>query len=213
VSATVVLMAGLPATGKTTTARRLHAAAGGVLIRSCDVYQALGISLPAWVARTAGFTVGVQAYDRVRDRAYEEMARRLDAGLAAGADPVVVDAVHGEPEKRQTVYEVCGRHRAAPVVVLCLCDDLAEIERRLAARRGREGEPEHEASDLAVYRDIQRRWRDPRDDALPGGRGPACLTYDTLRNRLSALRAPAEAFLAVARAALVPTPPATTTIR
>jgi predicted kinase len=195
-------MAGLPATGKTTTARRLHAAAGGVLIRSCDVYQALGISLPAWVARTSGFTVGVEAYDRVRDRAYEEMARLLDASLAASADLVVVDAVHGEPEKRQKVYEVCQRHRATPVVVLCLCEDPVEIERRFAARRGREAEPEHEASDLAVYRDIQRRWRDPRDDALQDGRAPAILTYDAPRDRLSVIGDPGEAFLAIARAAL-----------
>ncbi len=201
-SATVVLMAGLPASGKTTTAGRLHAAAGGVLIRSCDVYQALGISLPAWVARTAGFTVGVEAYDRVRDRAYEEMARLLDRSLAAGADPVIVDAVHGEPEKRQKVYEVCWRHRATTVVVLCLCEDQAEVERRFAVRRGREAEPEHEASDLAVYRDIQRRWRDPRDDARPDGRGPAILTYDTIRDCLSVIGDPGEAFLAVARAAL-----------
>jgi len=49
-------MCGLPASGKTTTAERLHAHAGGVLIRSCDVYQELGISLPDWVRRTEGFT-------------------------------------------------------------------------------------------------------------------------------------------------------------
>jgi hypothetical protein len=132
------------------------------------------------------------------------MARLLDASLAAGADPVIVDAVHGEPEKRQTVYAVCRRHRARPVVLLCLCEDQAEIERRFAARRGREGEPEHEASDLAVYRDIQRRWRDPRDDPRPDGRGPACLTYDTLCNRLRVIGDPGAAFLAVVRAAFVP---------
>src|SRR5262245_25892830 len=64
--ATVVLMAGLPASGKTTTAARLHAMVGGELIRSCDVYQALGIDLPEWVRRTRGFTVNVTAYDRAR---------------------------------------------------------------------------------------------------------------------------------------------------
>ena len=38
----VVMMCGLPASGKTTTAERLHGYAGGVLIRSCDVYKELG---------------------------------------------------------------------------------------------------------------------------------------------------------------------------
>ena len=84
--ASVVMMCGLPASGKTTTAGRLHAYAGGVLIRSCDVYADLGIRLPDWVVRTRGFTVNVHEYDQVRDRAYEEIARRLERNLA-GAGP------------------------------------------------------------------------------------------------------------------------------
>ena len=85
--ASVVMMCGLPASGKTTTAGRLHAYAGGVLIRSCDVYADLGIRLPDWVVRTRGFTVNVHEYDQVRDRAYEEIARRLERNLA-GAGPM-----------------------------------------------------------------------------------------------------------------------------
>jgi predicted kinase len=54
-------MCGLPASGKTTTAERSHRRLGGALIRNCDVYQALGISLPDWVRRTRGFTVNVEA--------------------------------------------------------------------------------------------------------------------------------------------------------
>ena len=44
----VIMMCGLPASGKTTTAVRLHAQRDGVLIRSCDIYQELGIVLPEW---------------------------------------------------------------------------------------------------------------------------------------------------------------------
>ncbi len=57
---------------------------GGMLIRSCDVYADLGISLPAWVERTAGFTRDVSAYDAARDAAYAEMGRRLTQALEAG---------------------------------------------------------------------------------------------------------------------------------
>ena len=74
---TVIVMCGLPVSGKTSTAARLHAVAGGTLIRSCDVYQSLGIVLPEWVRRTRGFTMEVAAYDAVRDDAYREMDRRL----------------------------------------------------------------------------------------------------------------------------------------
>jgi predicted kinase len=161
---TVVLMCGLPASGKTTTAGRLHARLGGTLIRSCDVYQRLGIDLPDWVAKTRGFTENVGAYERVRDQAYAEMARLLDGSLTAGAAPVVVDAVHGERAKRAVVFDLCRRHAAAPVLVWCRCDELAETERRLAARRGREVEPEREASDVSVYRHIVSLWDDPLEE-------------------------------------------------
>lgn len=63
------MMGGLPASGKITTAGRLAAQTAGLLIRSCDVYQALGISLSHWVRRTRGFTEDVETYDRVRDYA------------------------------------------------------------------------------------------------------------------------------------------------
>lgn len=181
--ATVVLMSGLPASGKTTTAGQLHAVLGGTLIRSCDVYQRLGIRLPEWVAETRGFTERVEAYERVRDHAYEEMARLLEDSLATGASLVIVDAVHGESPKRQAVYEICRVHGATPVIVLCECDDWRETVRRFAARRGHEREPEHEASDLAVYRDIRRRWQHPAADTWPNGRAPTILRVDTLRDR------------------------------
>ncbi len=159
-------MCGLPVSGKTTTAGRLHAVLGGTLIRSCDVYQRLGICLPDWVARTRGFTEAVGAYEQVRDHAYEEMARLLEESLAAGETLAILDAVHCERAKRAIVFDLCHRYAAAPVLVWCRCDDLAEMERRLAARRGREAEPAHEASDVSVYRHIVSLWDDPLEDNL-----------------------------------------------
>jgi predicted kinase len=178
-AATVVLMCGLPASGKTTTAERLHARLGGVLIRSCDVYQTLGISLPDWVRRTRGFTTDIEAYDRVRDEAYAEMGRRLDAALVGRASLVIVDAVHGEWAKRAAVYAICLARGATPVLVECRCDDPVEVARRFRERNGREHEPPNEASDLSVFRDIARRWTDPVGDRLPDGRSPTVICYDT----------------------------------
>lgn len=183
--ARVVMMSGLPASGKTTTAMRLHACTGGVLIRSCDIYQELGISLPEWVRWTRGFTVNVAEYDRLRDQAYREMARRLEAGLASGAHLVILDAVHGEAPKRQAVYEICRAHVATPIIVLCRCDDPGEVARRFAARGGRELDPKREASDISVYYDIKRRWQDPEADRITYGMPIAIVTYDTCTGLVS----------------------------
>ena len=172
-------MCGLPASGKTTTAGRLHAALGGLLIRSCDVYRDLGISLPDWVRRTSGFTERVEEYACLRDAAYREMERRLEDGLVAGARPIIVDAVHGEPTKRAAVYAACRARGASPLLVWCRCDDAAETARRMEARRGREWEGEHEAADVSVLRHLVGLWRDPTPDALSTTAVPI-LIYDTL---------------------------------
>lgn len=181
----LIMTSGLPASGKTTTAMRLHAELGGVLIRSCDIYEELGIVLSEWVERTQRFTVDVAAYDRVRDEAYIQMARRVDRSLENGSPLVIVDAVHGERDKRRRLYEICDARRAAPILALCCCDDLEEIRRRFRARRGHEREPQHEASDLSVFYDIQRRWQPPLTDVLPDATRPTILTYDTLEVRVA----------------------------
>src|SRR5215470_11062463 len=173
-------MSGLPASGKTTTAMRLHAQLGGVLIRSCDIYQGLGIVLPDWVKRTAGFTTNVLNYDRVRDHAYAKMARRTDLSLANGSPLTIIDAVHGERAKRQRLYEISATRGATPILIVCMCPDFSEVQRRFHAREGREAEPEREASDLSVFHDIQRRWESPLKDELPGGGSPSVLIYNTL---------------------------------
>lgn len=177
--ASVVMMCGLPASGKTTTAGQLHAHAGGALIRSCDVYADLGIRLPDWVARTRGFTIDVHEYDRVRDRAYEEIARRLENRLRS-TDLVILDAVYGERAKRSAVYSLCRSPGADLTLVHCRCDDPNEVARRFDLRRGREDVPEHEASDRSVFRDIARRWEDPHADVSMGGGPPPIITVETL---------------------------------
>ena len=196
------MMCGLPASGKTTTAARLHATLGGLLIRSCDVYRDLGISLPEWVRRTHGFTEDVAAYERLRDAAYVEMARRLQAGLQDGVAPIIVDAVHGEPEKRAAVYAACRGHGTSPLLVWCRCDDVAETERRIAARRGREREGEHEAADLSVLRHLGGLWRDPTPAETRGASAVPILIYDTLASRIADRLGPAPPVVELVGAAL-----------
>src|SRR5262252_9136269 len=135
--ALVVLMCGLPAAGKTTTAERLHAGLGGVLIRSCDVYQELGISLPDWVQRTRGFTHNVTAYEQARDAAYVRMLSLLECHLTAGAKIVIIDAVHGEPAKRRAVCRVGSTGGAGPLLVCGRFDSWNETDLQVRRREWR----------------------------------------------------------------------------
>jgi predicted kinase len=177
------MMCGLPASGKTTTAERLHRYAGGVLIRSCDVYQELGISLPDWVRRTEGFTRDVTAYEQARDAAYARMLSLVKEHLTAGSRLVIVDAVHGESVKRKAVFDVCAAHEADPLLLWCRCEDRIEIARRLGVRRGRESEPECEASDWSVFEHLARLWEAPSEVSSESNPVPI-LSYDTRLGRL-----------------------------
>lgn len=176
-------MCGLPASGKTTIGNQLAAHTGFAIIRSCDVYRDLGISLPEWVRRTRGFTENIADYEQERDRAYEEMARRLQRLLAQVPSALVVDAVHGERSKRQVVYDICAGRGVTPTIVWCRCEDMNEVRRRLALRVGRESEPEHEASDWSVFQHILSLWEDPGKDRLPGGAAVPVVICDTLARR------------------------------
>jgi predicted kinase len=210
--ALVVLMCGLPAAGKTTTAERLHAGLGGVLIRSCDVYQELGISLPDWVQRTRGFTHDVTAYEQARDAAYARMLRLLEWHLMAGAELVIIDAVHGESAKRQAVFHVCAAFGVDPLLVWCRCDDRKETEQRIMLRRGREADPACEASDRSVFDHIARLWEPPSHERCGSAVVPICM-YDTQLGALRWRRQAGRAAAALIEAALTARPPAQVTRR
>src|SRR5215470_7592933 len=210
--ALVVLMCGLPAAGKTTSAERLHAELGGVLIRSCDVYQELGISFPDWVQRTRGFTHDVTGYEQARDTAYVRMLSLLEYHLTAGSKIVIIDAVHGEPAKRRAVFHVCVASGAEPLLVWCRCDDRKETERRIMQRRGREADPACEASDRSVFDHIARLWEPPSHERCGSAVVPIC-TYDTQLRALRWRRQPGQAAAAFIEAALTAQPPAHLTRR
>lgn len=159
---------------------RLHEGLGGVLIRSCDIYEELGIVVSDWIRRTKGFTVNLGEYDRLRDEAYSRMWLRADEEFAAGTPIVIIDFAHPDLKKRRMLYNICINRGAAPVLVLCRCNDFEEVRRRFSSRRGREAEPEHEASDLSVLDDIRRRWENPLTDLLSNGNRPTIIMYDTV---------------------------------
>ena len=210
--ALVVLMCGLPAAGKTTTAERLHVRLGGVLIRSCDVYQELGICLPDWVQRTRGFTHDVTAYEQARDAAYARMLSLLECRPTEGAELVIIDAVHGELAKRRAVLHVCATFGADPLLVWCRCDDRQETERRIMRRRGREADPACEASDRSVFDHIARLWESPSRERYGSAVVPIC-TYDTQLGALHWLRRAQRPAADLIEEALTARPPAQLTRR
>jgi aminoglycoside phosphotransferase family enzyme/predicted kinase len=152
----LVLLAGLPGTGKSTLARDLAEHAGFTVIRSDVVRKEIagrdgGDPTPS--TATFGDDIYTPDWD---DRAYAECLRRADAILFEGGR-VLLDASFRD-ESRRRLFLDAARLRGVAGRMLRLRADAEIVRHRLDHRRG-------DASDAGweVYREAARRWDDPAE--------------------------------------------------
>jgi aminoglycoside phosphotransferase family enzyme/predicted kinase len=152
----LLLVAGLPGTGKSTLARDLAAIANATVIRSDVVRKGLaGVQGPA----QADFGAGLYTGDWT-DRTYAECRRRAEAILFDGGR-VIVDATFAEEHRRRDFLDMARRWRVPAALLVCEADAQA-VRQRLAQRVA-------DASDAgwSVYEEIARRWQNPGAATLP----------------------------------------------
>jgi aminoglycoside phosphotransferase family enzyme/predicted kinase len=161
----LVLVGGLPGTGKSTLARGLAERAGFEVIRSDIVRKEL--------ARREGLDCGPSAFgegiytDEWTSRSYAECLRRAEAHLFEGRR-VVVDASFRSEACRKPFFDVGACWAVPTVFFLCRAD--AEIVRgRLAGRQGDASD-----ADWVIYQQAAARWEKPGTYA-----GGAMHTIDT----------------------------------
>jgi aminoglycoside phosphotransferase family enzyme/predicted kinase len=147
----LVLIAGLPGTGKSTLARSLAEQAGFEVIRSDAVRKEL-----AGRATTAGLgTFGEGIYTQERtERTYAECLRRTEALLFEGRR-VVVDASFRQDHHRRLFLEAAQRW-AVPAVGLWCQGSPATVRTRLAARQG-----DISDADWSIHVAAAAQWEDP----------------------------------------------------
>jgi aminoglycoside phosphotransferase family enzyme/predicted kinase len=148
----LVLVAGLPGTGKSTLARGLAEHAEFCLIRSDVVRKELAGLADAGAASTA-FGEGIYSPEWT-DRTYAECLRRAEALLFKGKR-VVVDASFREDKRRGTFLEAATALGVPGVLLLCKAD-ADTVRARLRQRR-------NDASDAtwAVYQWAADSWQEP----------------------------------------------------
>jgi predicted kinase len=148
----LLLVAGLPGTGKSTLARSLSQRANFRLIRSDIVRKEL-----------AGWRSGHRNQDLLKaeiyspawtDRTYAECLDRAEKLLFQG-QRVIVDATFREEKKRRDFLELAARLTVPVALMVCQTDP--EIVRlRLGARRGDVSD-----ADWSVYRQAVEQWEEP----------------------------------------------------
>jgi predicted kinase len=144
----LVVMSGLPGTGKSALARRLGERLR-IPVLSVDAIESA--ILRAGMAQS--FATGLAAY-----LVAETLA---DAQLRAGQG-VVVDAVNAVEPAKAMWRDLASRHGIAPRIVACACSDEALHRERLASRGQRfDGFPEPTWDDVVRRRTEFTPWREP----------------------------------------------------
>jgi aminoglycoside phosphotransferase family enzyme/predicted kinase len=154
----LLLVGGLPGTGKSTLARGLARSAGFRLVRSDRVRKELA-GLPAGAPAPAPFGEGIYT-PAWTDRTYAECLRRADRLLFDG-ERVLVDASFAEEAKRRAFLDLAARLAVPALLVVCRAEPDV-VRQRLGGRRGDVSD-----ADWFVYRQAAVRWEEPGPLPLP----------------------------------------------
>lgn len=154
----LVLMGGLPATGKSTVARAFAEARGFEVIRSDVVRKELFLPDEDPTANhSAPAGEGIYTPEHT-EKTYAECARRAQETLAEGGR-VIIDATFHSAASRAPFLEL-GRTHCVPVdFVVCTAPEPVILE-RLRSRTGDASD-----ADESVYRALAAKWEPPTDAA------------------------------------------------
>lgn len=133
----LVLVGGLPGTGKSTLARGIGAATGAVVLRSDVVRKELAGLAPDQPA-AAGFGEGLYRPERTA-AVYDELLRRAAEHLARG-ELVVLDA-SWTGEAHRAAARAVAEETATDLVELCCVAPAEVAAERMAARAAAGGDP------------------------------------------------------------------------
>lgn len=169
----LVMMHGITAAGKSTIAGHIEGelrrmGAFVVLLKTSDIKKEQGWS-------------GILRSDPRRHQVYELLRQRITSAFPS-YDVVIVDATHGERSWRQPVYDLCLQLGVALHVLYCVCDDKAEVKRRIARRKKNYPDsPDSEAASFQHYRTEKIDLDELFADSFPANLAIQVAVLDTFR--------------------------------
>lgn len=149
----LVVLAGLPASGKSTLGRTMQQRGDIDVMIESDVVRKELAGIPDGESAAADFGRGIYTPEWT-DRTYTELTRRAEEALACG-QRVAVAATFVDDQRRRQIIEA-GRRMGVPVrFIECVVSD-QEARKRLANRRDDPSD-----ANLEVYQQMKRRRDEP----------------------------------------------------
>jgi uncharacterized protein len=147
----LILVAGLPGTGKSTLARALASHAGFDVIRSDQVRKALAHADEGTALESGdGFASGIYT-PQWNERTYQECLARAEAALFNGKR-VIVDASFRDESWRRWFLKLSERWSVPGLLLICGADP-AVVKNRLEERRNDVSD-----ADWTIYLQAAQRW-------------------------------------------------------
>jgi predicted kinase len=147
----LIVVAGLPGTGKTTTANKLSSTLGYVLVDQNEIRRKLGMkNFPT---------------PKEQEPVLREMDRLIAENLLAGKG-VVVESAHTRAFRRHQLYGIASACGAGALTVECVCSE--ELAKKRMGERGAGDELVSDPGDWRVYDKIKDKWEDIEDDFKTG---------------------------------------------
>ena len=148
----IILLQGHTASGKSTLARHLgQILVGAKTIHSAVVRKALGLSPGEGDTPDYRFDLADDYFVQVVSKqVYRRMGEIAEAVVVDGGYPIL-DAAYNFRTQRRPVYALGGQLGVPVIGILCLCNNQAEVKRRLGERLGKQGDPFSEAPAWSTY--------------------------------------------------------------
>lgn len=168
----LVLLAGLPGTGKSALAQALTGEGGFTWIDTDRVRKELarkhdagtGTDGDGAAGNATGFEEGIYTPEWT-ERTYGECLRQATALLFDGSRVLVEGAFRTERHRRLFVDD--ARALGVPALVLIIEAERDVVRRRLEDRTRAEAAPDASDADWDVYRQAERRWEEPGTELAP----------------------------------------------
>jgi predicted kinase len=162
----IILMNGLQACGKTTTARKIANGTNAILIANHSIRQEICGDKPSYTKEETEF---------VRMEVLNKAEKHIIAGKS-----VVADAMHITRSSRIPFYLLARKYSILVLVVECICLDEFLLQERVNIRKVQIG-PEFEGNDVEYYQKTKNIAESVHDDEAVGF-FPKIISLNTVDN-------------------------------